>query len=504
MPLDAPPLWQRLQPRLASRPAVAAEAAPTGSRGSPHVRPWHRAVFLLLALAAPALAQSERQQVDLIVEGAQVVTMDPERPLLVDGAVAVDAGAILKVGSRESIHRRYEGREVIAGKDRVLMPGLVNGHTHAAMVLFRGLADDLDLMTWLTKVIFPMEGRFVDAEFVATGARLACWEFIRGGTTTIVDMYFHPEVSANEFEGCGLRAILGAPMIDYPSPGFEGWDDSFAAGRRFASEWTHRNGRIRPALAPHAPYSVAPEHLRQVAAAARELEVPVMIHLAEDQSELDTVRKRYRATPIRHLQALGLLDVPLIAAHVVLPAAKDIALLAAPGIGVVHNPTSNLKTGAGVAPVPDLLAAGVRVGLGTDGAASNNDLDLWGEIKLAALLHKGVRHDATAIPAGIALRMATQGGAEAIGLGDEIGSLTAGKRADLIQVALDSPRLAPLYDPVSHLVYAVTPQDVVTTIVDGRVLMREGRVLSVDGAQARAAADAMGARIRAAIAADAH
>jgi 5-methylthioadenosine/S-adenosylhomocysteine deaminase len=454
---------------------------------------------VLLGACLPGIAWSaegQRRQVDLIVEGAQMVTMDPERPLILDGAVAIDAGAIVAVATRAAIHRDYEGRQVIGGKDRVLMPGLVNGHTHAAMVLFRGLADDLDLMTWLTKVIFPMEGRFVDAEFVAAGVRLACWEFIRGGTTTIVDMYFYPEVSANELEGCGLRAILGAPMIDYPSPGFKGWDDSFAAGRKFAGEWANRNGRIRPALAPHAPYSVSPDHLRQVAVAARELGVPVMIHLAEDQAELDTVRKRYRTTPIRHLQALGLLDVPLIAAHVVLPAPKEIPLLAKPGIGVIHNPTSNLKTGAGIAPVPELLAAGVRVGLGTDGAASNNDLDLWGEIKLAALLHKGVRHEATAIPAATALRMATQGGAEAIGMGDEIGSLMAGKRADLIQVALDSPRLAPLYDPVSHLVYAVTPQDVVTTIVEGRVLMREGRVLSVDGDEARSAAIAKATQIR--------
>ena len=463
-------------------------------------------VIGLLGASMPGIAvsaEAERRRIDLIVEGAQMVTLDPERPLIPDGAVAIDGGAIVAVASRAAIHRDYEGRQVIAGKDRVLMPGLVNGHTHAAMVLFRGLADDLDLMTWLTKVIFPMEGRFVDADFVATGARLACWEFIRGGTTTVVDMYFHPEVSAQEFESCGLRAILGAPMIDYPSPGFEGWDDSHAAGRRFAAQWTDRNGRIRPALAPHAPYSVAPEHLRQVAMAARELGVPVMIHLAEDQAELDAVRKRYRTTPIRHLQALGLLDVPLIAAHVVLPARKEIPLLATAGTGVIHNPTSNLKTGAGIAPVPDLLAAGVRVGLGTDGAASNNDLDRWGEIKLAALLHKGVRHQATAVPAATALRMATQGGAEAIGLGDEIGSLVAGKRADLIQVALDSPRLAPMYDAVSHLVYAVTPQDVVTTVVDGRVLMREGRVLSVDGDEVRAAAIAKGAQIRDAIAADA-
>jgi 5-methylthioadenosine/S-adenosylhomocysteine deaminase len=288
-------------------------------------------------------------------------------------------------------------------------------------------------------------------------------------------------------------------MIDYPSPGFQGWDDSFAAGVAFARGVAGRGGRVRPALAPHAPYTVAPEHLRQARVAADELDIPVMIHLAEDRSEVTTIEERFRTTPVRHLSGLGLLEGPVIAAHVVWPDSADIGILAAARTGVIHNPTSNLKTAAGVSPVPAMLERGVRVGLGTDGAASNNDLDMWEEVRLAALLHKGVGGDATAMPAPTVLRMATLGGAEAIGLEGEIGSLEAGKRADLIQVSLASPRLAPLYDVVSHLVYAADAEDVITTVVDGRVLMRDGRVLTVDGAAAREAAIGIAQKIRAAL-----
>jgi 5-methylthioadenosine/S-adenosylhomocysteine deaminase len=470
--------------------------------------PARRALPSLLALLAllasgPVAAQQGLERVDLIVAGDYVVTMDPARGVIRDGAVAIRDGAIVAVDGRAAIERRFAAGETLEGGERVVLPGLINGHTHAAMVLLRGLADDLPLMTWLQEHIFPMEAQFVDAEFVRIGVRLACWEMIRGGTTTFVDMYFYPEVAAAVVEECGLRAILGAPMIDFPSPGFEGWDDSFAAGVAFARERAGRGGRITPALAPHAPYTVAPAHLRQALEAARQLGVRLKIHLSEDLEELTTIRERHQTTPVHHLHALGLLDHPLIGAHVVWPQEDEIALLAGPLVGVIHNPTSNLKTGAGISPVPDLLAAGVRVGLGTDGAASNNDLNMWDEIRLAALLHKGVRHEPTAIPAGTALRMATLGGAEAIQMSERIGSLEAGKRADLIQVSLASPRLAPLYDVVSHLVYAVTAADVVSSVVDGRVLMRDGRVLTLDGEQVRAEALRKGEEIRAARAATA-
>lgn len=457
--------------------------------------------LLLGGCAAPlAEAQGARRSIDLLVAGAHVLTMEPGRAPIADGAVAVHQGVIVGVGTRAEMEARFAAREVLDGTDRVVMPGLVNGHTHAAMVLFRGLADDLELMTWLQEYIFPMEARFVDEEFVRVGVQLACWEMIRSGTTTFVDMYFYPDVAASVVEACGLRAVLGAPMIDFPSPGFQGWDDSFAAGVDFARRWAGRGGRISPALAPHAPYTVSPEHLRAVLTAARETGVPIKIHVAEDRAEISDIQERFGTTPIHHLDALGLLDHPLIAAHVVWPRPEEMRVLAAKGVGAIHNPTSNLKTGAGISPVPDMLAAGVPMGLGSDGAASNNDLNLWEEIRLAALLHKGVRNDPRAVPAGTALRMATLGGAEAVHLQESIGSLTVGKRADLIQVSLASPRLAPLYDVVSHLVYAVTSEDVVTTVVDGRVLMRDGVVLTVDGARARAEAQRMADRIRAALA----
>ncbi|MFZ5608646.1 MAG: amidohydrolase [Pseudomonadota bacterium] len=460
----------------------------------------HFLAFLILGLAAAPAGAAARQAADLIVEGDYVLTMVEGEDALRDGALAITDGRILAVGPRRAIAAAYRARRTIPGKGRVVMPGLINGHTHAAMTLFRGLADDLDLMTWLERYIFPMEGRFVDAAFVAAGTRLACWEMIRGGTTSFVDMYFYPDTIASVIEACGLRAIIAAPMIDYPSPGFAGWDDSLAAGIAFVTRWQGRTPRITPALGPHAPYTVSPEHLAQVAAAARRLQAPISIHLAEARAEIAAVGERAGTTPVRLLAQLGLLDQRVIAAHMVWPDEAEIALLGGKPVGVIHNPTSNLKVAAGIAPVPRLLAAGVAVGLGTDGAASNNDLNMWEEVRLAALLHKGVNGDPTLVPAATALVMATALGARAVGLGEAVGQLAPGRRADLIQLSLDDPAASPLYDIVSHLVYVANARDVVTSIVDGRVLMAEGKVLSVDGTKARDEARAIAKAIRAALA----
>lgn len=444
-------------------------------------------------------ANAQPETVDLIVGGDYVLTMEDGDDVIEDGAIAVRDGRIVAVGTAVDIEGRYSAKEYISGEGRVLLPGLINGHGHAAMVLFRGLADDLDLMTWLTTYIFPMEGRFVDEDFVETGMRLACWEMIRGGTTSFVDMYFYPDTAAKVVDECGLRAVLGAPMIDYPSPGFEGWDDSFKEGVAFAKRWKGKHDRITPALAPHAPYTVVPDHYASVLNAARELGVPITTHLAEDRAETAQILDRYGTTPVKHADALGLLDYGLIAAHVVHPNVDEYALLAKAGVGAIHNPTSNLKTAAGIAPVPDMLSAGVKVGLGTDGAASNNDLDMWEEIRLAALLHKGVRHDPTVMAAPTALSLATSMGADAIGMGGKIGRLAPNMAADMIQVDLSAPHLSPLYDVMSHLVYAVKRDDVVTTIVAGRVLMKDGEVLTVDGETAKAAAAEKAREIAAAL-----
>ena len=440
---------------------------------------------------------AERQEVDLIVLGSYVVTMDAEQPIIRNGAVAIDRGLIVAVDREDILRQQFVGREEIGGTGRVLLPGLINGHTHAAMTLFRGVADDLDLMTWLREYIFPLEAKFVDADFVKVGMQLACWEMIQSGIATFVDMYFYPDVGAQVVLDCGLRAIIAAPLIDFPSPGFEGWEDSFAEGLEFVKRWKGKSERIRPALAPHAPYTVSPEHYLEVLAAAKELKVPITTHISEDWTEVVDMRKRYGTTSVHHLDQLGLFEVPLIAAHVVWPEKSEIPILAARKVGVIHDPASNLKTGAGISPVPEMLAAGVRIGLGTDGAASVNDLDLWKEMRLAALIHKGTNRDATLMPAATVLRMATLGGAEVLGLENEIGSITPGKRADLIQVDIDSPRLMPLYDIVSHLIYAVEASDVVTTIVSGHVLMREGEVLTLNATEIKTAAARIARRIKA-------
>lgn len=439
----------------------------------------------------------DMRAVDTIVHGRYVVTMDGVQDVIEHGAVAVQDGAIVAVGTADEITASYAASEIISGDNRVLMPGFVNGHTHSAMVLFRGMADDLALMTWLQEYIFPMEGRYVDPAFIEVGSELACWEMIQGGTTSFVDMYFYPEVIAGVVDRCGLRAVISTPMIDFPSPGFKGWDDSFKAGVEFVEEWKGKHSRINPALAPHAPYTVSKEHLAQVTAKAKELDVPISIHIAEDKAEVKTVSDKYGITSIELMSEVGMTDVTTVAAHVVWPTESDIKTLASSKVGAIHNPTSNLKTAAGIAPIPAMLEAGVKVGLGTDGAASNNDLDMWEELRLAALLHKGNGGDPTVVPARTALKMATVGGAEAVGLGDVTGSLSVGKRADMIQVSLDSLRLSPLYDVMSQLVYAAGARDVVTTIVDGKVLMADGKVLTVDEAALREKVQAVADKIRA-------
>ena len=463
-----------------------------------------RILFSLLLCAAifqSVLAQAAADAADLIVRGDYVLTMDETQPLLEDGAVVILGDRILAIGPWAEIAKNHRGAEVVPGKGRIVMPGLINGHTHSAMTLFRGMIDDLGLQSWLNDYVFPMERRFIDPEFIRIGSELACWEMIQGGTTSFVDMYFYPEVIAGVVDRCGLRAIINAPHIDYPSPRFEGWDDSFAAAVAFVKDWQGRHPRITPGFAPHAPYTVSPEHIALTATVARELGAPISIHLAEDPSEVAYIWEHFETTPIQHVASTGLFETQVIGAHMVQLDEKDIAIVAAAGtVGPIHNPTSNMKLGAGVSPVAAMIDAGINVGLGTDGAASNNDLDMWEEIRLAALLHKLKAADPTAVPAPMALAMATRMGAAAVGLDDRVGQLRVGMQADLIQVDFSRLRQEPLYDVYSHLVYVLDSQDVVTTIVAGRILMREGRVLSLDGEALRADVRRKRDEIRAALA----
>ena len=475
----------------------------------PAIKSILKGLFMSAALSSgfsAAADEPNKKSADLIVGGDYMVTQDPRNPVIKNGGVAVKDGQIIAVGTLADILAAYQARDILDGTDRILMPGLVNGHSHAAMTLFRGIADDLDLMTWLTQYIFPMEGRFVDAGFVKTGTELACLEMIKSGTTTFADMYFYADTVAETVEKCGIRAIVGSAMIDFPSPGYQGWDDSFKSGVDFVRRWQNKpgaSGRVTPALAPHAPYTVSQEHLVEAASAAKTLGAPITIHLSEDYSEITTIKERYGTTPVRHLGRTGLLENQVIAAHVVWPTDDELPLMARANFGAIHNPTSNMKTAAGLSPVPKMLEAGINVGLGTDGAASNNNLDMWQEIHLAALLHKGFNRQPTLMPAETVIRMATLGGAKAIGLGDVTGSLEVGKRADIIQISVNDPALTPLYSVVSHLAYAVNANHVVTTIVDGNVLMREGRVQTLDQDQIIADARAKAAQIKAAMASQA-
>ena len=439
----------------------------------------------------------------LLVTGGTVVTMDAAGTVLSPGAVAVQEGRIAAVGSPAELARRYPAADRLDATGTVVLPGLVNAHTHVPMVLFRGLADDLPLMTWLEQHIFPAEAAHVDEDFVRVGTQLACLEMLRGGTTTFADMYYFEDAIAEEADRCGMRAVLGETLIDFPAPDHATWDAAVAYTRAFAERW-RGHARITPAVAPHAAYTVSDEHLVAAHRLAAELDVPLLIHLAEDRAEIERVSARTGRTSIELLEHLGVLDNRVLAAHVVWPTAAEIDLLARRGVGVAHCPQSNMKIAAGVAPVPAMLAAGVAVGIGTDGAGSNNDLDVWEEVDTAAKLHKVVAGDATVLPAREALTLATIGGARALGLEREIGSLEAGKRADLVVVRADGFHQVPqdpAANPYSFLVYATKSSDVDTVLVDGRVVVRRGRVLTVDEAAVRARAAQQRAKLAAGAAA---
>ena len=458
---------------------------------------------LVLAGCTPAEAPPEAASdaIDLIVPGAYVVTMDPQRRVIEDGAVAIDEGVIIDVGTAADIESRYTARQTLPRDKRVVMPGLVNGHQHAAMTLLRGIADDRALMDWLTNYIFPAEVEFVDPEFVRIGTEVSCWEMIRGGTTTFVDMYYYPDTIAEVVERCGMRALVSATVIDQRSPDAESASDSIAKGEGFIDRWQNRNPRITPIFGPHANYTLDAEQLRKTREAAQRHGVAISIHVSESPFESQYSKDTYGKTSIEMLDEIGFFDGPTIAAHVVWPTATEIPILRDRKVGVIHNPSSNMKLASGVSPVAEMLAAGVRVGLGTDGPASNNDLDMWEEMRLAAFLQKVTRMDPQVLPAETVLGMATIGGATAIGLGDQVGSLEAGKRADVIQVAFDDVHHVPTFDVISHLVYVTDEQDVATVVVDGKLLMRDGDFLTLDTDRITAEANALAARIKAAVAA---
>jgi 5-methylthioadenosine/S-adenosylhomocysteine deaminase len=433
---------------------------------------------------------------DVLIHNATVVTQDDDLGLLSPGMLGVRGERIeLVTGGGEG--DPPEAGEVIDAQGAILMPGLINAHTHLPMSLFRGLADDLPLEVWLNEHIFPAEARFVTPANVRTGTLLACAELLLGGVTTCCDGYFREgEVARAVAEG-GMRAILGQGVIDFPAPGVGDPADNVAHAVDFVTAWQGRDDRITPAIFCHSPYTCGSKTLKAAKTAARELGTPFLIHLAETRGEQGMIPEAEGRSPTQYLDDLGLLDEGTLLVHGVWLDAADIRRVAASGAAMVHCPESNMKLASGVMPLPDLLAAGIPVGLGTDGAASNNDLDLFGELDMAAKLHKAVRLDPTVASAPAVLAMATNLGARVLGMADRIGSLTPGKLADLVLVETRSPRLTPIYDPISHLVYTARGGDVRDVMVGGRWAVRERRLLTFDSAPVMAAARAVATQIQA-------
>jgi 5-methylthioadenosine/S-adenosylhomocysteine deaminase len=434
-----------------------------------------------IALAALAVvsAQNGLREVDLVVTGGTVVTVDGAGRIIQTGAVAIDGTDIAAVDTADAIAKQFRGRETIDASDQIVLPGLVNTHTHAPMVLYRGLADDLPLMEWLNNYIFPAEAKTVSPEFVRAGTRLAALEMIESGTTTFADMYYFEEEIANETRRAGLRAVLGQTIIQFPVADAKTPADALARAEAFITSFKN-DPLITPAVAPHAIYTLDGPTLRAARELSKRHNVPTLIHVAETNAETKIAQERRAPSPVAYLEGLGFLGPGVLAAHGVWVSDSDIQVLKMRGVGVSHNPESNMKTASGVAPVAAYLRAGVTVGLGTDGAASNNDLDMFEAMRVAALLHKQQTVDPSTLPARTVLEMATIRGARALGMDARIGSLEPRKRADLITVSTSGARQTPMYDPISHLVYVIHGDDVRNTVVNGKVLMRNRKVLTLD------------------------
>ena len=439
------------------------------------------------------------QLADRLLINGLVVTMNAPGDLVPQGAVAIRGHDIVAVGPTDEILAEWEAPEVVDCEGAAILPGLVNAHTHVPMSLLRGLADDLRLDVWLFGYMLPVEREFVSAEFCRWGTLLSCAEMIRSGVTCFADMYYYEHEVARAVADAGMRAICAETVMKWPTPDAESYDESIALCRKFIEEWRD-HALVTPAVGPHAPETSTPEMLRDSAQLAAEYGVPLLVHIAETAGGVDETQNLYGMSPVDVLQEHGVLDGQVLAAHCVHITNQDRDLLARHGVGVAHNPTSNLKLASGLADVVGMLEAGIAVGIGTDGQASNNDQDMFQEMHLAALLPKGIRMDPTAVPARQAFAMATIGGARALGMDGIIGSLEVGKRADIAVLNLDCAHNVPRYDlspdnTYSQLVYAAKAHDVQHVMIDGRWVMRDQVLLTLDEARVRAEAQRIAAQV---------
>jgi len=417
---------------------------------------------------------------DRVIHNGTIITVNPDFDIIEKGAVCIKDGRIERIEASDGNLPLPEAEDVIDVKGGIIMPGLVNTHTHLPMTLFRGLADDLPLSVWLNEHIFPAERRHINPESVELGALLACSEMLLSGTTTCCDGYFFEDHVAAALNKSGMRAVLGQGVIDFPAPGVPDPSENIKNAVAFTKKWQGISPLITPSIFCHSPYTCSIETLKKAKAAAAENGLLFQIHVAETKAERDQIQSEHGATPVQYLDRIGVLDGNTLLVHGIWLDHDDIRIIARRRAKVSHNPESNMKLSAGISPVADLLKNGVTVGLGTDGCASNNDLDLFQEMDMAAKLHKVDALDPTVMDARTVLKMATIKGAEAIGLDRDIGSLEIGKSADLIVIDTAQPHLVPMYNPVSHIVYAVRGSDVRDVIVSGRALVKDGNLTTID------------------------
>jgi len=445
-------------------------------------------VTLQLLMPVPLSSQPGKEKVDLMVTGGTVVSMDGARTIYNDGAVAVKGDTIVGAGPRREIESKYLAVQTIDAKGKLVLPGFINGHTHVPMTLFRGLHDDVTLNDWLYKYIFPAEKQNVNEEFVRWGTRLAAAEQIRGGVTTFADMYYFEDAVAEETKAAGMRGVLGETFIDFPAPDNKNEAEMLAYSEKYLKKW-QGDPLIHAAVAPHSIYTCSQKTLQDAAALARKYQAPILIHTAEMKKEWDDSLKKNGMSPVQYLDKIGVLGPDVVSAHCIFVDEADRKTLARRQVGCVHNPSSNMMLASGVSPVAEMRAAGVAVGLGTDGpAGSNNDLDLMEEMDLAAKLAKITKMDPLALNAKAVVEMATIEGARALHMEKEIGSLDSGKKADLIIISLDEPNAVPMYDVYAQLAYALKGSNVETVVIGGRVVMRDRKLLTVNEEQVMARA----------------
>lgn len=437
-----------------------------------------RLFCVMVAVVGVAWAKSP---VDLVVTHGVVVTMDGQRRVVEDGAVAVRGEVIVAVGPTTEITAEYEAGRVIDARGALVMPGLVNAHTHMAMSLFRGLAEDRSLDDWLRKFIFPAEAKNVTPEFVTWATKLSLLEMIRGGTTTAADMYYFEDEVARALKEAGMRGVLGETIIGFPAPDNKTAAEAFAYTEKFLGHWKN-DSLITAAVAPHSIYTCSEQLLKDSAAMARAYHAPILMHLAEAPYERDVARKEHGSSSVQYLARIGVLGPDVTGAHCVWLDQADIQTLVHFGVGCSYNPSSNMKSAAGLMPAVEALAAGVAVGIGTDGAASNNNQDMFEEMDLAAKLQKFSRMDPTALPAEQTVAMATITGARALHMAKQIGSIEVGKKADFIVVNTTAPHSTPMYNVYAQIVYALKESDVRSSVINGRVVMEDGKILTLDEA----------------------